>query len=256
VPLKIPPTSTKRDGLKGKNEHTSPARRRDPVLHSPLSSARRKQDVISDIEESATALRLSRSNSSLVFCRSTLEDQVAVIKKALDYVEIIVTSTCMHLLKSTKTDGNPVQTYLDTLSLSQVMALKEEVESALEQCEDSSRHIAAYQGDDNLLSRERKQCFIKDGRPLKPHKQDDMLRKPHARLGCHKLHHIPIGFYYAKWSEKLHFHLARAGRQDRSLSSTSRTRTSTPSPAPARSPSPPVKETRSPNIPPLSAAGT
>jgi hypothetical protein len=60
--------------------------------------------------------------------------------------------------------------------------------------------------------------------------------------------------YYAKWSEKLHFHLARAGRQDRSLSSTSRTRTSTPSPKPARSPSPPGKETRSPNIQPLSAA--
>jgi len=90
-----------------------------------------------------------------------------------------------------------VQTYLDTLSLSQVMALKEEVESALEQCEDSSRHMATYQGGDNLLSRVRKQCFTKDGRPLKPHKQDDMLRKLHARLGCHKLHHIPIGFYYA-----------------------------------------------------------
>ncbi len=65
---------------------------------------------------------------------------------------------------------------------------------------------------------------------------------------------IPIGFYFAKWSEKLNFHLARAGRQDRSLSSTSRTRTSTPSPVQARSPSPSGKEARSPNIPPLAAA--
>ncbi len=75
------------------------------------------------------------------------------------------------------------------------------------------------------------------------------------RLGCHSLHCIPIGFYYAKWIEKLHFYLERAGREDRSLSSTSRTRTSTPSPAPVRSPSPPVKDTRPSNIPPLSAAG-
>ena len=68
---------------------------------------------------------------------------VAVTRKAPVYVEIIVTSTCVHLLKSTKAGGNPVQTYLDTLSLSQVMALKEEVESALEQCENSSRCMSA-----------------------------------------------------------------------------------------------------------------
>ncbi len=111
--------------------------------------------------------------------------------------------------------------------------------------------MTVYQGGDNLLQRMRKQYFTKDGKPLKPHKLDDMLKKLHVRLGCHKLHFTPIGFYYAKWSEKLHFHLARAGRQDRSLSSTSRTRTPTPS---ARSPSPSVKDTRSPNIPPLSAA--
>jgi hypothetical protein len=101
VPSKIPLTSTNRDGLKGKNVHASPPRRRDPVLLSSLSSVRRKhEDII-----------------------------------------------------------------------------------------------------------------------------NDMLKKLHARLGCYNFHHIPIGFYYAKWSEKLNFHLARAGRQDRSLSSTSRTRT-------------------------------
>ncbi len=130
--------------FKRRNEHASLVRGRDPVLHSPLSSARRKQDVISDIEESATALGLSRSDSSLVFCSSTLEDQVAVTKKTQAYVEIIVTSTCVHLLKSIKAGGNPVQTYLDTLSLSEVIALNKEVESALERCEDNSRHMAAY----------------------------------------------------------------------------------------------------------------
>ncbi len=67
------------------------------------------------------------------------------------------------------------------------------------------------------------------------------------------MHHIPIGFYYAKWCEELEFYLARAGRQDRTLSSTSKTRTSTPSPVQARSPSPPIKA-KTPNIQPLAAA--
>jgi hypothetical protein len=78
-----------------------------------------------------------------------------------------------------------------------------------------------------------------------------LLKKLHARLGCHNLQHIPIGFYYAKWCEKLLFHLARAGKQDRSLSSTSKTRT--PTPSPAQSPSPPIKAKTS-NIQPLAAA--
>jgi hypothetical protein len=82
-----------------------------------------------------------------------------------------------------------------------------------------------------------------------------MLKNLHVRLGCHLQHSIPIGFYYATWSEKLHFHLARAGRQDRSLSFTSRTCTPTPSPAPAQSPSPLVNDTKSPNVAPLTAPG-
>jgi hypothetical protein len=208
VPPKIPPTSSNRDGLKGRNEHISLGKKRDPVLHSSLGSARKKQDVISDIEESATALGLSRSDAVLVFCRLKLEDQVEVNKKALAYVEIIITSTCVHLLKSTKAGSNLVQAYLDTLSLAQVATLSKDVDDALEQIEDSGRHMAVYQGGDNLLQRVRKQCFTKDGKPLKPHKLDDKLKKLHVRLGCHKLHFIPIGFYYAKWSEKLHFHLA------------------------------------------------
>ncbi len=107
--------------------------------------------------------------------------------------------------------GNPVQAYLDTLSLAQVQNLMENVDRALEQCEDSSRHMSAYQGGDKLFQRVREQCFTQDGKPHKPHKLDDMSKKLHFRLGCHKLHSIPIGFYYAKWSEKLHFHLSKFG---------------------------------------------
>jgi hypothetical protein len=141
-----------------------------------------------------------------------------------------------------------VQAYLDTLTLSQVFALKEDVDDALEKCEDSSRCMAVYQGGDDLRQRVSKQCFAKDGTPLRPHRQIDNKKQLHARLGCHNLQNIPIGFYYAKWSEKLLFHLARASKQDRSLSSTSKTRT--PTPSPVRSPSP-IKAS---NIPPLAAA--
>jgi hypothetical protein len=124
--------------------HVSPPAGRDPVLRGSLSSVRRKQDVTNDIEESVRALGLSRSDFSLVFCRSTVNEQFAVTRKALTYVEIIITSTCVHLLKSTKAGDNPVQTYLNTLSLSQVMALKKEVEGALEQCEERIGEVIIF----------------------------------------------------------------------------------------------------------------
>jgi len=215
LPPKMPPTSSNRDGFKRRKEAVSPAKKRDPVLHSYLSSARNKHDILKDIEESAATLGLARSDSSLVFCRSKLEEQVEVTKKALAYVEIIVTSTCVHLLKGTSSAGNPVQAYLDTLSRAQVKALMEDVDNALEQCEDSRRHMAVYQGGDRLIQRVREHCFTRDGRPLRPHKLDDLLKKLHLRLGCHKLHSIPVGFYYAKWSEKLHFHLAKRISKER-----------------------------------------
>jgi hypothetical protein len=48
-----------------------------------------------------------------------------------------------------------------------------------------------------------------------------------------------IGFYYAKWSEKFHFHLSKTQKQERSLSSESSSRSRTPSPrtAPTSTPS-------------------
>ena len=88
-----------------------------------------------------------------------MEDQVKVSKKALAYVELLITSTCAHLLKSPKFVGNPVQAYLDTLTFPQVIALKKDVEGALEQCEDSNRYMAVYSGGDDLARRIRQQCF-------------------------------------------------------------------------------------------------
>ncbi len=67
-----------------------------------------------------------------------------VTKKALAYVESIITATCVHKLKGAKATGNPVQVYLDTLSLSRIVDLQKEVDAALEQCEDSNKHMAVY----------------------------------------------------------------------------------------------------------------
>ncbi len=94
------------------------AKRKDPVLNNTLYSFRKKQDIIDEIRVSASTLGLSRSDTSLVFYRSTVDEQVKVSMKALAYVELITTSTCVHLLKSSKFLGNPVKAYLDTLSLS------------------------------------------------------------------------------------------------------------------------------------------
>ncbi len=54
----VPPTSANKDGVKEKKENTSAAKKRDPVLHNPLSSFRRKNDIINEIEESAKTLSL------------------------------------------------------------------------------------------------------------------------------------------------------------------------------------------------------
>ena len=130
-----------------------------------------------------------------------------VTKKALSYVESIITATCEHLLKGVRPKGNPVKAYLETLPIPVVEDLLKEVDAALEQCEDSRKHMAVYRCGDDLARRVRAQCF--NGGPLRPHKATDTLRPLHNRLGCHSQHHIPIGFYYAKWSEKMHSHLKR-----------------------------------------------
>ena len=73
------------------------SRKRDPVLNTPPSSVRRKNDIINEIEESAKTLSLSGKDTSLVFHRSNVDDQVVVTKKALAYVESIITTTCVHM---------------------------------------------------------------------------------------------------------------------------------------------------------------
>jgi hypothetical protein len=83
----VPLTSSNQDGGKERKEHTSMAKKKDPVLNNTLYSFRKKQDIIDEIRVSANTLGLSRSDSSLVFYRSTVDEQVKVTKKALAYVE-------------------------------------------------------------------------------------------------------------------------------------------------------------------------
>ncbi len=100
------------------------------------------------------------------------------------------------------------------------------------------------------------QCFTPDGTPLRTHRQNDLSRSLHERLGWFsQKHFILIGLYYAKWSEKLHFYFAKMRQQKRSLSTASRSRTPLPAsaPAPAQSPSP-SKSKRSLEVAPSSAA--
>jgi hypothetical protein len=205
--VSVPLTSFNQDDVQERRkEQTSQARKRDPVLNNPPSNVGRKNDIIAEIEESARTLSLSREDTSLVFYRSNPEDQVVVTKKALAYVESIITTTCIHRLKVARIAGNAIQAYLDSLSFPRVVELQKEVDAALEQCEDSKNHMAVYRGGDDLARRVRNLCFDKDNAPLRPHKMSDTLRGLHDRLGCYSQHSIPIGFYYAKWSEKLSFH--------------------------------------------------
>ncbi len=144
-------------------------------MHNPLSSFRRKNDILNEIEESAKTFSLSREDTSFVFHRLNVEDQVVVTKKALAYVESIITTTCVHMLKGAKASGNPVQGYLGTLSITRIAELQRDVDAALEQCEDSNRHMAVYRGGHDLARRIRAQCFDKDGIPLRPHKANDSV---------------------------------------------------------------------------------
>ena len=69
-----------------------------------------------------------------------------------------------------------MKAYLDTLSLSQLVGLKKDVEAALGHCEDSNRYMAVYSEGRDFAQRIREQCFGKHGAPQRPHKLDDMLK--------------------------------------------------------------------------------
>jgi hypothetical protein len=65
---------------------------------------------------------------------------------------------------------------------------------------------------DDLQDRIRELSFTADGNRLKPkapHSHADINERLHERLLCYNQHFIQIGFYNAKWLEKLNFYIGQ-----------------------------------------------
>ncbi len=188
---------------------------------SALTSFQNKADIITQINTSADHLKLRRNNE-LVFHRTTVEDQSKVIRKANAYAELIITSNCRYKLpeqpKGKKV--NYVKAYLDSMRNAEVTALKNDTKQALEDLEDTNRAMAVYRDGDDLLERVRASCFTVGQQKFLPkdaYKPLDEKRGLHERLAFPKLYCIPVGFYYAKWLEKLNYYLRNNPSRERSL---------------------------------------
>ncbi len=175
--------------------------------------------------------------SEEVFHRQTISNQLKVITKANAYVEVIISDTCKHRAQGDRgtTSGssrNLVQAYLGGLSMQQVRELHGEVQAALGEVMDTNRTMSSYsipgpEGGFNSLGG----CFFyatenfpKSSPMFSPkgrYRTNDDNRALHQRLAIHNRHFIPIGFYYAKWLEKLRFHLDNREEERRSSSSSS-----------------------------------
>ncbi len=86
----------------------------------------------------------------------------------------------------------------------------------LEELEDTNRSMAVYRDEDDLLERVRTLCFTAGFLPKDAYKPMDDKTRLHARLACPKLYCIPVGFYYAKWLEKLDYYLRTNQPRERS----------------------------------------
>jgi hypothetical protein len=185
---------------------------RDPNLHSALTSFENKADIINQIDASADHLNLGR-NRELVFHRNTVEDQVKVIKKALAYTELVITANSRYKMPEQpkgKQRVSYVKAYLDGMKNAQVIELQKDTKRSLEDLEDTNRAMAVYRDGDDLLERVRVSCFTQGPQGLLPknaYKAVDEKTRLHAVLAFPNLYRIPVGFYYAKWMEKLEYYL-------------------------------------------------
>ncbi len=210
-----PTTSTNVDGYDG----------RGPVLHSALTSFENKADIIKQIDVSADHLKLGR-NHELVFHRNTVEDQAKVIKKAHAYAELVITGNCRYKMPEQPKGKRVsyVKAYLDGMTNVQVVELQKDTRRALEDLEDTNRAMAVYRDGDDLLERVCVSCFTQDQQGLLPknvYKPVDDKTRLHARLAFPKLYCIPVGFYYAKWMEKLDYYLRTNPSREHSLTPSS-----------------------------------
>ncbi len=92
--------------------------------------------------------------------------------------------------------------------------------------------MAVYRDGDDLPERVHTLCFTAGQQRLLPkdaYKSMDYKTGLHARLACPKMYCISVGFYYAKWLEKLDYNLRNSQQRERSPSArTSLTSTPTP----------------------------
>jgi hypothetical protein len=206
-----PTTTTNVDGSDG----------RDPVLHSALTSFQHKADIITQINTSADHLRLGR-NHELVFHCTTVEDQAKVIRKAnAYYAELVITGNCRYKMPE-QAKGKRVsyvKAYLEGMTNAEVVELQKDTRRALEDLEDTNRSMAVYRDGEDLLERVQVSCFTQGQQRLLPkdaYKPLDGKTRLHARLAVPKLYCIPVGFYYAKWMEKLDYYLRSNPSRERS----------------------------------------
>ncbi len=199
---------------------------KDPVVHSALTSFENKADIINQIDTSADHLNLGR-NRELVFHRSTVVDQAKVIKKALAYAELIITANSRYKMPEQpkrKQRVSYVKAYLDGMTNAQVIELQNDTKRALEDLEDTNRAMAVYRDGDDLLERVRLSCFAQGPLGLlsrNAYKAVDEKTRLHATLAFPNLYRIPVGFYYAKWLEKLNYYLRTNPLRERSLTPSS-----------------------------------
>jgi hypothetical protein len=148
--------------------------------------------------------------------------------------------------------GNDVRAYLDSLSQRSVMQLQKETAEALENLEDTKRSMAVYQDGLDLQDRIRESCFTANGDRLQPkasHTQADLNVRLHERLLIFNQHSIPIGFYYAKWLEKLNFYIAQISKEvSRNNSPPGKSASDTPVPTPQKTSSSSIASSSAANL--------
>jgi hypothetical protein len=209
----------------------------DPVLYASLNSFRNKKDVEEEIRRSSKSLGHGSKGSEEVFHRQTIAHQRKVIMKASAYVEVIIADTCKYRVQGDRgtrasNSKNPVQAYLSGLTVQQVRELHGDVQAALGEVMDTNRMMSSYSipGPDSGLNSLEGCFFYATGNfpksspmisPKGPYRTNDDNRALHQRLAIHNRHFIPIGFYYAKWLEKLRFHLDNRDEERCSSSSSS-----------------------------------
>jgi hypothetical protein len=199
-------------------------------------------------------LKLGR-NKHQVFHRDTVADQVTVTRKALAYAEVIITSSCRNAAsRTTRSErrGNDVKAYLDTLSRRNVLQLQKDTVEALENLEDTRRSMAVYRDWHYLQDRIRNSCFTSTGFRLQmkvSHTVCDLNVRLHQRLLIFNQHSIPIGFYYAKWLEKLDFYIGQLSKDvSRDHSPPAKSASSTPVPTPQKSSSSSIASSSAANL--------